>query len=118
MLKQVPIHQVGTRPILFLGADRTLVMMLMIGCVTLVMSWHPMAMLAACAAFPLGLFFLRLMAKADPLLWKVCRNYWRYNQTFGRYQRYYPARSTPFRKDLSGPTSAYRRKFIKTLFNS
>jgi hypothetical protein len=22
------------------------------------------------------------MAKADPLSWKVCRNYWRYNQSF------------------------------------
>lgn len=117
MLKKVPLHRVGTRPILFLGADRTLVMMLLIGCVTLVMSWDPLAIVAACAAFPIGLFFLRLMAKADPLLWRVCRNYWRYNQTFKGYKRFYPARSTPFRKDLRGPSSAYRRKFIKTLFN-
>jgi type IV secretion system protein TrbD len=116
MLKSVPLHQVGTRPILFMGADRSLVMMLLIGCVTLVMTWDPLAILAAVLTFAIGLFFLRLMAKADPLLWKVCRNYWRYNQTFGRYKRYYPARSTPFRKDLNGPTSAYRRKFIKQLF--
>jgi type IV secretory pathway TrbD component len=116
MLKKVFLHRVGSRPILFMGADRSLVMMLLIVCVTLVMSWDLLAILAALLTFPVGLFFLRMMAKADPLLWKVCRNYWRYNQTFEGYKRYYPARSTPFRKDLSGPTSAYRRKFIKQVF--
>ena len=103
MLKKVAIHQVGSRPILFMGADRTLVMMLLIVCVTLVMSWDPLAMLAALLTFPVGLFFLRLMAKADPWM----RHVYVRNRT---YEPYYPARSQPWRVKCNRQNTPFSKK--------
>jgi type IV secretion system protein TrbD len=103
MLRRIPIHRAGVRPLLFLGADRTLAMMLLVACLTLVLSWDPLAIVAAAVAYTLGLLCLQGLAKADPLMRRV---YMRHLA----YQRYYPARSTPFARNQKGPTSAYKRK--------
>lgn len=89
--KKIPIHRVGNRPHLFMGGDRELVMLigLLAGILVLTtLDW--IAALAGILLWGAGLYFLRKLAKADPMMRAV---YLRHRI----YQTYYPARSTPFR---------------------
>lgn len=91
MLRTVPIHAAMNRPNLFMGGDRELVMVSAILAAALIFTAQEwIASLYGGLLWCGALFFLRLMAKSDPLLRHV---YLRHR----RYQRYYPARSMPYR---------------------
>lgn len=92
-LRTAPIRRAGNRPNLFMGGDRELVMFSALMAGALIFSaqdWRATAFGAV--LWPFSLFFLRLMAKSDPLMRKV---YLRHRA----YQRYYAAHSTPFRSN-------------------
>lgn len=89
-MREVPIHRAGTRPILLLGGDRSLVIFTATLSAILIIAmaeWLP-AIFGVCLWFS-ATWALRQMAKSDPLLRRV---YLRHL----RYQSYYPHRSTPF----------------------
>ncbi len=97
MLDRIPLHKFSFRPNLVMGCDRELIMFsgLMAFSLAFTAMSLPAAIYGACL-WIVSLFFLRLMAKADP---KMRHVYLRHI----RYKHYYPARSTPFRVN----TSAY-----------
>lgn len=93
-LRGIPIHRSLTRPNLFLGGDRELVMFSGLCAFALVFAAQSyVATFYGICLWTAALFTLRLMAKADPHMRHV---YLRHRL----YARYYPARSTPFRKNL------------------
>ncbi|MDH3602300.1 MAG: conjugal transfer protein TrbD, partial [Candidatus Tectomicrobia bacterium] len=86
-------HRALHRHSLILGAERELVLTTGLFAFTLIfaaLSWF--AALAGLSLWLIGLALLRQMAKADAQLSKV---YLRHI----KYQAYYPAHSTPFRKE-------------------
>jgi type IV secretion system protein VirB3 len=90
--RRVPIHRALHRPNLLLGAEREPVLYTLIVAFTLVfaaLSWP--AFLVGAALWFIGLGVLRQLAKADPHMTRVYPRHI-------RYRRYYPARSTPFRR--------------------
>ncbi len=91
MLDRIPLHKFSFRPNLVMGCDRELIMFS--GLMAFSLAFTAMSLLAAiygACLWIVSLFFLRLMAKADP---KMRHVYLRHI----RYKHYYPARSTPFR---------------------
>ena len=92
-LRAVPIHRAGNRENLFMGGDRELVMFSGLVAAALIFSAQELRATVFGIVLWFGaLFALRLAAKADPKLRHV---YLRHR----RYARYYPPRSTPFRKN-------------------
>ena len=92
-LRTIPIRQAGNRHNLFMGGDRELVMFSGLLAGSLVFSaqeWK--ATLFGIFLWFTSLYLLRLMAKSDA---KMRQIYMRHR----RYRAYYPARSTPFRKN-------------------
>lgn len=90
-LKKIPIHRIGNRPHLFMGADRELVMFTgLLSGILVLTTLDVIAVVFGIVLWVAGLYFLRKLAKADPLMRAV---YLRHR----RYRSYYPARSTPFR---------------------
>lgn len=90
-LLTTPVHRSLTRPNLFMGGDRELVMFS--GLLAFALVFTAQEWIAAVYGTILwfgALLVLRRMAKADPKMRWV---YLRHRQ----YKRYYPARSTPFR---------------------
>jgi type IV secretory pathway TrbD component len=84
-LKRTPIHRSGTRPHLFLGGDRELV--LFFGMISGVLIWscfRPVTIIAGIIIWTTSLWILRRIAKADPLMRHI----------YARqllYRRYYPS---------------------------
>jgi type IV secretory pathway TrbD component len=107
-LRRVPIHRSGTRPVLFLGADREMV--LLSAGLSVVLVWMMAARGWQYVALGVGLWlvslwFLRMLAKRDPQFRQV------YLANLN-YRRYYPARSTPWREnrhDRSTPFAKPRK---------
>ena len=91
-LRRIPLHRALYRPSLVLGGERELVMMsaAITGGLAFV-AMNPVAFTFSIVAWPLCLFFLRMMAKADPLMRRV---YIRHIS----YQTFYRATSSPWRK--------------------
>ena len=90
-LRAIPIRRAGNRTNLFMGGDRELVMFTGLIAFALVFSAQELrASLYGMGLWLCSLYLLRLMEKADPQMRFV---YLRHR----RYQRYYPAQSTPFR---------------------
>jgi len=90
-LRQVQIHRVLWRPRLILGGERKLVLMLMVVSVALPMQGQNLSSAVVSGALWLiGLPTLQRMAKSDTQMSEV---YLRHV----KYQRYYPARSRPYR---------------------
>ncbi|MBX2812960.1 MAG: VirB3 family type IV secretion system protein [Myxococcales bacterium] len=90
-MREIPIHRVGTRPLLLLGGDRELVIYTAVLSTTMIMAMAEWLSAFAGILLWLGaLWALRRMAKADPLLRRV------YIRHQFLYRRYYPARSTPY----------------------
>ena len=90
-LNKVPIHRAMSRPNLLMGGERELVLFSALLAGTLAFAG------ASIVTFFLGVLFwifcitlLRMMANKDPYMSKV---YLRHI----KYQRFYPARSTPYR---------------------
>jgi type IV secretion system protein TrbD len=92
-LRRVTLHRAGIRPHLLLGGDRELVLCsgLLTGSLT-VTSFHWPSILTGILLWTVALFVLRRMAKADPLMRAVYQRHL-------LYQRYYPARSRPYREN-------------------
>jgi type IV secretion system protein VirB3 len=89
-----PVYQSVIRPLLFLGGDRELTMMTGLLCasaVFAVQTWQ--SVMWGVGVWTIALYFLRLMAKSDPLLRDI---YLRHVA----YKAFYPARSTPWRRDF------------------
>lgn len=85
-----PVYQSVIRPILFMGGDRILTMLAGLFCaaaVFAVQTWFSVGM--GLVVWSIALYFLRIAAKADPLLRDV------YPRQI-KYKAYYPARSTPW----------------------
>lgn len=106
-LRSVPIHPSGTRITLFMGADRELVMVYgLMTAPALFLSYDVMLIAVNIIIYTVIVHCLRLLAKYDPLARKVyMRNY--------KYKKYYPARSTPYRRqpDLWFHLSNMRKRF-------
>jgi type IV secretory pathway TrbD component len=101
-LRTIPIRRAGNRAQLFMGGDRELVMFSGLIAFALVFSAQEIrASLYGLLLWLCSLYVLRLMAKADPQLRFV---YLRHR----RYQRYYPAHSTPFRINPRSQGKQYR----------
>ena len=101
-LRTIPIRRAGNRAQLFMGGDRELVMFSCLIAFALVFSAQEIrASLYGLLLWLCSLYVLRLMAKADPQLRFV---YLRHR----RYQRYYPAQSTPFRINPRSQGKQYR----------
>jgi len=94
-LRVTPLRRAGNRHSLFMGGDRELVMFSALLAFALVFSAMELrATIYGIVLWVFALFVLRLMAKHDPKLRHV---YLRHR----RYRRYYPARSTPFKMNLT-----------------
>ena len=101
-LRTIPIRRAGNRTQLFMGGDRELVMFSGLIAFALVFSAQELrASIYGLLLWLCSLYLLRLMAKADPQLRFV---YLRHR----RYQRYYPAQSTPFRSNPRSQGKQYR----------
>lgn len=101
-LRAIPIRRAGNRTHLFMGGDRELVMFTGLIAFALVFSAQELrASVYGMLLWLCSLYLLRLMAKADPQMRFV---YLRHR----RYQRYYPAHSTPFRINPSSQGKQYR----------
>lgn len=91
--RTIPIHRSLHRPDLLAGAERELMLMLiLIMAVLIVVAQTWLTTVLAIVLWILGTMGLRMMAKADPYLSKL---YLRHI----KYKNYYPARSTPFTKE-------------------
>ena len=101
-LRSIPIRRAGNRTNLFMGGDRELVMFTGLIAFALVFSAQELsALIYGIVLWLVSLYLLRLMAKADPQMRFV---YLRHR----RYQRYYPAQSTPFRTNPNSQGKQYR----------
>ncbi|WP_412058707.1 conjugal transfer protein TrbD [Bartonella sp. DGB2] len=101
-LEKTPIHKAGNRPNLFMGGDRELVMLSAVLAGTLVFSAQELkATIFGVLLWFVSLYICRLMAKSDPQLRYV---YLRHRQ----YEKYYPARSTPFRNNTPKQVKRYK----------
>ena len=101
-LRAIPIRRAGIRTNLFMGGDRELVMFTGLIAFALVFSAQELrASLYGMSLWLGSLYLLRLMAKADPQMRFV---YLRHR----RYQRYYPAQSSPFRINPNSQGQQYR----------
>lgn len=86
------IHESLNRPILFLGGERQLVLMLMVIAGVFIISLAKIwTAVIGIALWVLGQWALSKAAKFDPQLSKT-------GPRSLRYRRYYPARATPFAK--------------------
>jgi len=100
-LRSIPIHRAGNRESLFMGGDRELVMFAGLMAVALIFTAQDIRATVFGIALWFGaLFALRLMAKSDKQMRLV---YLRHR----RYERYYPARSTPFRDNPHSQEKQY-----------
>ena len=101
-LRTIPIRRAGNRDNLFMGGDRELVMFSGLMAFALIFSAQELRATVIGLLLWFGtLFACRLMAKSDPKLRLV---YLRSR----RYQRYYPARSTPFRVNSNSQARHYQ----------
>lgn len=86
------IYRFGWRPMLFLGADRELTILLSIfSGITMFYSFNIVVIFITLMLWWICLYLLRLVAKSDPLMKYVYRNHIKYNNV-------YLAKSTPYCK--------------------
>jgi len=101
-LRTIPIRRAGNRHNLFMGGDRELVMFSMLMAFALIFSAQEIrASVVGLVLWFGSLFVFRVMAKSDPKMRQV---YLRHR----RYKSYYPARSTPFRKNTRSQGNQYK----------
>jgi len=92
-LRQVTIHRAMHRPSLVFGAERELALLTgLVAVVLIVCALSVISAILGVALWVLGMAILRQMGKADPLMSRV---YLRHL----RYQAYYPAHASAFRKE-------------------
>jgi len=89
-LQRVPIYQAINKPVLYFGAERSLVIML--GAMSGMLMWMGgtwFTFFVGLVIWFIGIYYLREMAKKDPIMSIVFRKY-QYYKTF------YPGYTTPF----------------------
>jgi type IV secretory pathway TrbD component len=87
---KTPIHESLNRPILLMGGERNLVLMLAVIAGVFILSLAKLwAAIAGLFLWTVGQWTLARAASYDPLLSKT-------GPRSLRYRRYYPARATPF----------------------
>jgi type IV secretion system protein TrbD len=100
--RRVTLHRAGIRPHLFLGGDRELVLFSgLIAAVLIFSCFQVLTIAAGVTLWMVSPWLFRRMAKADPRMRFI------YMRQL-LYQRYYPARSTPYRENKRLKLSAYR----------
>lgn len=103
-LARARIHRAGTRPHLFLGGDRELVLFTgLIAFALTVPSFQWASIVTGISLWLAALYLLRKMAKADPLMRHV------YLRQL-RYRRYYAARGTPWGVNRITRSSAFANR--------
>ena len=103
-LARARIHRAGTRPHLFLGGDRELVLFTgLIAFALTVPSFQWASIVTGISLWLMALYLLRKMANADPLMRHV------YLRQL-RYRRYYAPRSTPWRANKVTKSSAFANR--------
>jgi len=103
-LARARIHRAGTRPHLFLGGDRELVLFTgLVAFALTVPSFQGSSIVNGISLWLVALYLLRKMANADPLMRHV------YLRQL-RYRRYYAARSTPWRANKVTKSSAFANR--------
>lgn len=89
-LNAIPLYSALSKPNLFMGAERELIMMLALISLTMIfVALSLQSLILGVAIWFIVSFFLRSMAKSDPIMSKI------YVQQL-KYQKFYPAHSTPF----------------------
>jgi len=89
-LQQTPIYQAINQPVLLFGAERNLVIFLaMMATMLMWMGGTWVTFFIGLIIWMVGIYYLREMAKRDPIMSIVFRRY-------QRYRHYYPAHTTPF----------------------
>lgn len=89
---EAPVHRSLVRPLLMLGGERELVLMLaMIAGIFILSLFQLWAAIAGVLIWMVGMFFLQRMGERDPKLSKVFFRSLMYSR-----KRYIPASSTPF----------------------
>lgn len=90
-LRRTKIRAALTRPVLVMGAERRIVFGV-IGCsVLLIMGVQTIAgVITGIVLWFVGIYVGRVLAKSDPMMTDVYERHI-------KYQKYYPARSTPWR---------------------
>ena len=103
-LARARIHRAGTRPHLFLGGDRELVLFTgLVAFALTVPSFQWASIVTGISLWLVALYLLRKMANADPLMRHV------YLRQL-RYRRYYAPRSTPWRANKVTKSSAFANR--------
>lgn len=76
-LRQIPLYRSTSRPLTILGADRDLMLVLIVLCAALVFTGVSfVTTVIGVTVWTLGLFGLRQLARHDPQLVKVFMSYW------------------------------------------
>ena len=89
-LQQTPIYQAINQPILLFGAERNLVIFLaMMAAMLMWMGGSWVTFFIGLIIWVVGIYYLREMAKRDPIMSSVFRRY-------QKYKHFYPAHTTPF----------------------
>ena len=102
-IRTIPIRKSGNRPNLFMGGDREMVQLsLLFTFVLVVAPQNKYAFIIGIVYWVLSLYFLRKMAKADPLLRQVGI------RSITSYKRYYGPRATPFRDSTNTQANRYK----------
>jgi len=76
-LRKMPLYRATTRPMLFMGGERELMLSLIILCTALVfvtISWP--SFIIGASLWLTGTVMLRVMAKRDPMMSKVFLRFW------------------------------------------
>lgn len=77
------IYKFGWRPILFLGADRQLTIFLSFFCgIIIFYSFNILVITITLFIWIINMFFLRMMAKSDPLMREVYKNHIKYKSVY------------------------------------
>ena len=91
-LQRTPIYRAMSRPNLFMGCDRELVMSAILMCAVMGITLDPVAMTMSFLVAIISIYLLRKMGKSDPEMQQIYRRHI-------KHQDFYPARSSPFRID-------------------
>jgi len=89
-LQRVPIYQAINKPVLYFGAERSLVIML--AAMSGMLMWMGgtwFTFFVGLVIWFIGIYYLREMAKKDPMMSIVFKKY-------QQYKKFYPGYTTPY----------------------
>lgn len=90
-LRRIRMYRAMSRPFLFMGGERELMIMLIVFCVAIIFAGLSIiTTIIGVMLWLAGILLLRTMAKRDPQMTKVFLRYWNFFR-----QPYYPATARP-----------------------